>query len=75
MKKIDYKALDDRCRSEIDCYDELVGVAWGFMDRMRCPFSMALPTLYDMVCEVAEEWAEENGIEYEEIDIEEIISA
>lgn len=65
-----YKELDELCRQNIECYDELVGIAWGFMDRLRCPLSMALPTLYDMIIEVLED----NEIEWEDLDIEEIIS-
>ena len=40
------------------------------MDRMRCPLSMAFPELYDEIVEVLED----NEIDWENLDIEEIIS-
>lgn len=68
--KVDYKALDELCRQNIEFYDELVGIAWGLMDRMRCPLWMALPTLYDRMVGVLED----NDIDCDELNIEEIIS-
>lgn len=66
----DYKELDELCRQNIEDYDEKVSMAWGYMDRMRCPLWMAFPILYDEICEVLSD----NDIEIDEIDIEEIIS-
>ena len=65
-----YNELDELCRQSIEDYDEKVSIAWGYMDRMRCPLSMAFPGLYDEIVEVLED----NEIEWEELDIEEIIS-
>ena len=65
-----YKNLDELCRQSIEDYDEQVSIAWGLMDRMRCPLSMASPGLYDEIVGVLED----NEIEWEELDIEEIIS-
>ncbi len=70
MSTINYKELDELCRQSIEDYDEKVSIAWGYMDRMRCPLSMAFPGLYDEIIEVLED----NEIEWEELDIEEIIS-
>lgn len=67
---MNYKELDNLCRASIEDYDEQVSIAWGLMDRMRCPFRMAYPSLYDAMCEVLED----NEIEYDEDTIEEIIS-
>lgn len=65
-----YKELDRLCRAGIENYDEKVSIAWGYMDRMRCPLSMAFPGLYDEIIGVLED----NEIEWEELDIEQIIS-
>ena len=65
-----YKELDELCRQNIEDYDEKVSIAWGYMDRMRCPLSMAFPGLYDEIIGVLED----NEIDWEELDIEEIIS-
>lgn len=67
---VDYKSLDGLCRASIEDYDEKVSIAWGYMDRMRCPLSMAFPGLYDEIVGVLED----NEIEWEDLDIEEIIS-
>lgn len=68
--KPNYKELDELCRRSIEDYDEKVSIAWGYMDRMRCPLSMAFSELYDEIIEVLED----NEIDWEELDIEEIIS-
>lgn len=65
-----YKSLDELCRQNIEDYDEKVSIAWGYMDRMRCPLSMAFPGLYDEIIGVLED----NEIDWEELDIEKIIS-
>lgn len=67
---VDYKSLDQLCRASIDDYDDKVRIAWGCMDRMRCPLSMAFPGLYDEIVEVLDD----NEIDWENLDIEEIIS-
>ena len=75
MKKmIDYKKLDELCRQSIEMYDEKVSIAWGYMDRMRCPLSMAAPELVSEMQSVLED----NEIDWENVDedvFEEIISA
>ena len=68
---MNYKELDELCRQNIEDYDEKVSMAWGYMDRMRCPLWMAFPILYDEILEVLDE----HEIEIDELDIEEIISA
>ena len=65
-----YKELDNLCRASIEDYDEKVRMAWGYMDRMRCPLRMAFPILYDEILKVLAD----NEIDSDEIDIEEIIS-
>lgn len=70
MKKVSYKKLDKLCRESIEDYDEKVSIAWGYMERMRCPLSMAFSELYDEIVSVLED----NEIEWEDLDIEEIIS-
>ena len=70
------KMLDDFCREHIEDYDEKVSIAWGYMDRMRCPLSMT-GVLYDEICEVLEMYADDLEIdldEFDEDDIEAIIS-
>lgn len=67
---MNYKELDELCRHSIEDYDEKVSIAWGYMDRMRCPLSMAFPGLYDEIVGVLED----NEIEWEGLDIEKIIS-
>ena len=72
-KKIDYKKLDELCRQNIEMYDEKVSIAWGYMDRWRCPLSMAAPELVSEMQGVLED----NEIEWEDVDedvFEEIIS-
>ncbi len=68
---MDYKKMDELCRQNIEDYDEKVSIAWGYIDRMRCPLSMASPELYNEICGVLED----NEIEYEDMDIENIIGA
>lgn len=68
---VNYKELDELCRQSIEDYDAKVSMAWGYMDRMRCPLWMAFPILHDEILEVLED----NEIDADEIDIEEIISA
>lgn len=70
-----YKELDELCRQNIEDYDEKVSMAWGYIDRMRCPLWMAFPILYDEILEVVSDWAEDNEVDVDDIDIEEIISA
>ena len=72
-KKTDYKKLDELCRQNIEDYDAKVSIAWGYMDRMRCPLWMAAPELVDEMREVLED----NDIEWEEEEdvFEQIISA
>ena len=73
-KKIDYKALDELCRQSIEDYDNKVSIAWGYIDRMRCPLWMAAPELVNEM----EEVLNDNEIEWEEVDedvFEEIIGA
>lgn len=65
-----YKELDELCRQNIEDYDEKVSMAWGYMERERCPLSMAFPILYDEIIGVLED----NEIDWEDIEIEEIIS-
>lgn len=68
---MNYKKLDELCRQSIENYDEKVSMAWGYMDRNRCPLWMAFPILYDEIRDVLED----NEIDLDEVDIEEIISA
>lgn len=68
---MNYKKLDELCRQSIEDYDEKVSMAWGYMDRNRCPLWMAFPILYDEIREVLED----NEIDLDEVEIEEIISA
>lgn len=68
---MNYKKLDELCRQNIEDYDEKVSMAWGYMDRNRCPLWMAFPILYDEIREVLED----NEIDLDEVEIEEIISA
>ena len=73
-KKIDYKELDELCRQNIEMYDEKVSIAWGYMDRMRCPLWMAAPELVSEMQGVLED----NEIEWEDMEediFEEIIGA
>lgn len=65
-----YKELDELCRANIEDYDEKVSIAWGFMDRMRCPLRLVGGGLYEEIAQVLED----NEIEYDEDTIEEIIS-
>ena len=74
MARINYKELDNLCRARIEDYDVKVGLAWGYIDRNRCPLWMAFPILYDEMLEVVTDWAEDNEIDVDEIEIEEIIS-
>ena len=73
-KKIDYKKLDELCRQNIEDYDEKVSLAWGYMDRYRCPLEHAFPILYDEIERFLEDYFYGEDIEIEEIDIEQIIS-
>lgn len=50
---VDYKELDELCRQNIEDYDEKVSMAWGYMDRMRCPLRFADKELYDDICDAA----------------------
>ena len=68
---INYKEIDELCRQEIVDYDEKVRIAWGYMDRMRCPLSMAAPRLYEEIEEVVSDNFEDI---VDDIDIEQIIS-
>ena len=65
-----YKSLDELCRASIEDYDEKVSIAWGYMDRMRCPLRLVGGGLYEEIAQVLED----NEIEYDEDTIEEIIS-
>lgn len=67
---VDYKDLDELCRASIEDYDEKVSIAWGYMDRMRCPLRLVGGGLYEEIAQVLED----NEIEWEDLDIEEIIS-
>lgn len=67
---VDYKDLDELCRASIEDYDEKVSIAWGYMDRMRCPLRLVGGGLYEEIAQVLED----NEIEYDEDTIEEIIS-
>lgn len=66
-----YKNLDELCRQSIEDYDVKVSIAWGYIERDRCPLRMASPSLYDEIAQVLEDYE----IEYDEDDIEEIIGA
>lgn len=70
-----YKEIDSLCREEIDNYDLRVELAWDTIAKWRCPLYMADDSLYDDIREVADEYAEEHGIDPEDIDIEEVIGA
>ena len=73
-KQINYKELDELCRQNIEDYDEKVSIAWGYMDRMRCPLWMAAPELVSDMQGVLED----NEIDWEDVDedvFEEIIGA
>lgn len=67
---VNYKDLDELCRASIEDYDEKVSIAWGYMDRMRCPLRLVGGGLYEEIAQVLED----NEIEYGEDTIEEIIS-
>lgn len=67
---VDYKELDELCRASIEDYDEKVSIAWGYMDRMRCPLRLVGGGLYEEI----EQVLDDNEIEYDEDMIEEIIS-
>lgn len=67
---VNYKDLDELCRASIEDYDEKVSIAWGYMDRMRCPLRLVGGGLYEEIAQVLED----NEIEYDEDTIEEIIS-
>ena len=42
------------------------------VDRMRCPLSMADCELYDEICDMVDDWCEDNGDDADEYDVEEI---
>lgn len=58
---VDYKELDELCRQNIEDYDEKVSMAWGYMDRMRCPLRKADGELFDEMTDTICEWCEVNG--------------
>ena len=74
MGKSNYKKLDELCRQNIEDYDSKVSIAWGYMDRMRCPLWMAAPELVSEMQSVLED-NEINWEEMEEDVFEEIIRA
>ena len=67
---VNYKDLDELCRASIEDYDEKVSIAWGYIERMRCPLRLVGGGLYEEIAQVLED----NEIEYDEDTIEEIIS-
>lgn len=75
MDETVYKEIDELCRKQIRDYDLRVEVAWGIIGEMRCPLFMADSRLYEEIAEVAGEYAEDHGIDEEDIDIEEVIGA
>ena len=66
------KALAEYCKQEIWDYDMKVDIALGYINRMRCPLSMAFPTLYNEMEEAIGEYCEDNELDAEEFDVEEI---
>ena len=76
---INYKELDALCRQKIDMYDQKVEIAWDNIDKWRCPLDQAFPQLYDEICEVVDEYIEDNELDYdyfyESLDFEDIIGA
>lgn len=78
MKKKMIKEIARYCAENIEDYELRVKVAFGYIDRMRCPLSMADPRLYDEMYDLICEWAEENdySVDYiDDIDVEEIFWA
>ena len=69
-KEYNYSQLDELCRQQIEDYDVMVRVAWRNMEKNRCPLDMAFPMLYNEIVDVLED----NGIDADDVDIEEITS-
>ena len=66
------KSLIQYWRDNIEDYEEQVSHAWNVIAFYRCPLSYADPSLFDHMQNLAEEWAEENEIDIDTIDIDEI---
>jgi hypothetical protein len=60
------------CRQEIWDYDLKCEIALGYIDRMRCPLSMAGINLFDEMQEKIEEYCEDNNLNPDDFDVEEI---
>lgn len=44
-----------------------MSIAFDQIDEMRCPLSMAEPTLYDQIIDLVEEWCTDNAIDADDI--------
>lgn len=70
---MDLNALSEFFKQNISNFDSRLGRAWGIVDHMRCPFKMADTDLYIEMSDRLEDFCEENGLDYDDYDLEEII--
>lgn len=81
MTKVMEKELKEiaaYCAENIEDYELRVQLALNYMDRMRCPLSMADERLYNEMYDCASEWADNHDYSVDfidGIDVEEILWA
>lgn len=72
--ELNVKELAAYVRSHVDDYEAYLQLALNRMDRMRCPFYMAADEgFHNGITSAIEDWCWENDVDYDELDLEELI--
>lgn len=67
------KELAAYVRNNVEFYEERLSLALGWMERDRCPLSMADSRLYDEICDTIGDWCIDNDIDENDLDFDELI--
>lgn len=67
------RVILDYCKENIHEYDVRADLAFDTMAKWRCPLSHADASLYSAMIDAIEEWADENGYNADDYDVEEVI--
>ena len=61
-------------RNNVEFYEERLQLALCYMEKMRCPLSMADDGLFDAIADAIEDWCWDNDVDFDSIeDLDELI--
>ena len=60
-------------RDNVEFYEERIQLALSMMGVMRCPLEVANHALFDDISDTIEEWCEDNGVDFMNLDLDELV--